>query len=145
MLAWFERTTDAFDVQREELLFLDPYREDCAPIPQKINPGKQPRYLAEIWWQIGNYHFDAIEGTGGPYALNRAMSAYEHSMCTKKSPGKRLCALLEAGFYQLFFMDHTEDFAVVHETVESAKSLGGKSAARLVNALLRRGQRERRW
>ena len=69
----------------EELTFVDPY-DGCKPIPQNTLPGDEPRYVAEVWWQLGNYHFDQIDPRGGPYNLNRAVSAYEHSMEYKKPP-----------------------------------------------------------
>ncbi len=71
-------------VKREELAFQDPY-STCRPIPQQVAPGEEPRYLAEAWWQLGNFHFDQLD-QGGPYSLNRAMSAYERSMEFKKPP-----------------------------------------------------------
>ena len=69
----------------EELSYVDPY-EGCTPIPQETRPGEEPRYLAEVWWQIGNYHFDQIDPRGGPYNLNRSVSAYTLSMEYKKPP-----------------------------------------------------------
>jgi tetratricopeptide (TPR) repeat protein len=69
----------------DELAFVDPY-EGCTPIPQDTKPGEDPRYLAEVWWQIGNYHFDQIDPRGGPYNLNRAVSAYTLSLEHKKPP-----------------------------------------------------------
>jgi hypothetical protein len=69
----------------EELRFVDPY-EGCEPIPQQMPAGQDPRYVAEIWWQLGNYHFDQIDPRGGPYNLNRAVSAYERSLAYKKPP-----------------------------------------------------------
>jgi tetratricopeptide (TPR) repeat protein len=71
-------------VKEEELTFVDPYA-GCEPLPQDLAPGDEPRYLAEIWWQIGNFHFDAL-GHGGPYALNRAVSAYDHALQFRKPP-----------------------------------------------------------
>jgi hypothetical protein len=71
-------------VKREELSYLDPYAS-CQPIAQKVAAGEEPRYLAEAWWQLGNFHFDQLD-QGGPYSLNRAMSAYERSMEFKKPP-----------------------------------------------------------
>jgi tetratricopeptide (TPR) repeat protein len=71
-------------VAREELTFSDPYR-GCEPIPEEVPPGQEPRYVAEAWWQLGNFHFDQLDA-GGPYSLNRAMSAYERSMEFKKPP-----------------------------------------------------------
>jgi tetratricopeptide (TPR) repeat protein len=72
-------------VDTEELTFADPY-EGCKPLPQKVEPGEDPRYLAEIWWQLGNFHFDQIDPHGGPYNLNRAVIAYEQSMQYTKPP-----------------------------------------------------------
>jgi hypothetical protein len=53
-----------------------------------VVPSKElhARYVAEIWWQIGNWHFDQTDPRGGPYNLNRAASAYVHSMQFKKPP-----------------------------------------------------------
>ncbi len=74
-----------FGVEREELAFNNPY-SGCEALPQEVKPDEEPRYLAEAWWQIGNYHFDQISAAGGPYELNRAASAYEQSMQYKKPP-----------------------------------------------------------
>jgi hypothetical protein len=71
-------------IQREELSFDNPYR-GCEPIQQEVQPGQEPRYLAEAWWQLGNFHFDQLDA-GGPYSLNRALSAYERSLQFKKPP-----------------------------------------------------------
>jgi hypothetical protein len=70
---------------RDETTFVDPYA-GCEPVPQKTLPGDEPRYLAESWWQLGNHHFDQIDPEGGPFNLNRAVSAYSHSMEYKKPP-----------------------------------------------------------
>jgi len=69
----------------EELTYAPPY-DDCTPLQQVTLAGEEPRYLAEIWWQIGNYAFDQIDPAGGPYNLNRAVSAYENSLKYKKPP-----------------------------------------------------------
>ncbi len=73
-------------VDEEELGFKDPYPDTCKPIPQNTEPGQDPKYLAEIWWKIGDYHFDQQDQNGGPYTLNRAVSAYDHSLVYKKPP-----------------------------------------------------------
>lgn len=70
----------------EELSFRDPYPDDCKPLPQQLEPGQDPKYVAESWWKIGDFHFDQLDRKGGPYALNRAVSAYEHSMEITKPP-----------------------------------------------------------
>ncbi len=72
-------------VKEEELSYVDPY-EGCEPLPQEVKPGAEPRYLAEVWWQLGNYHFDQVDLSGGPYNLNRAVSAYDHSLEYKQPP-----------------------------------------------------------
>lgn len=69
----------------EERSYVDPY-DGCKPLPQKVENGEEPRYLAEIWWQLGNFHFDQIDPHGGPYNLNRAVGSYDHSMEYKKPP-----------------------------------------------------------
>ncbi|HTV19858.1 MAG TPA: hypothetical protein VMG12_14335, partial [Polyangiaceae bacterium] len=47
------------DIEREELSFDDPYR-GCEAIPQQLQAGQEPRYVAEAWWQLGNFHFDQL-------------------------------------------------------------------------------------
>jgi outer membrane protein assembly factor BamD (BamD/ComL family) len=74
-----------FGGDAEERTFVDPY-DGCVPLPQKTDPGQDPRYLSEIWWQLGNFHFDQIDPHGGPYNLNRAVSAYDRSMEYKTPP-----------------------------------------------------------
>jgi tetratricopeptide (TPR) repeat protein len=71
-------------IEREELSFADPYK-GCQPVPQRVEPGQEPRYVAEAWWQLGNFHFDQLDA-GGPYSLNRAKSAYQQSLAYKKPP-----------------------------------------------------------
>ena len=69
----------------EELVYRDPYA-NCEMVPQHLEPGVEPRYVAEVWWQIGNNHFDQIDPAGGPYNLNRAVSAYDLGLEYKKPP-----------------------------------------------------------
>ncbi len=78
-----------------ETTFIDPYPNDCEMIPQpSLRPGEDPKYVAEIWWQVGNWEFDQLDPRGGvvgdePIAvwdLNRAASAYTHSLVYKKPP-----------------------------------------------------------
>ncbi len=51
-------------------------------------------------------------------------------------------AALRLGLLQLLFMDGIADHAAVNESVELAKSSGGRGGAGLVNAVLRRAIRE---
>ncbi|MGK4002958.1 hypothetical protein WMF31_10080 [Sorangium sp. So ce1036] len=74
------------DVVEDETTFIDPYPDECQPIPQKTVLGAEPRYIAEVWWQIGDYHFNEIDRAGGPFNYNRAESAYRQSIKYKKPP-----------------------------------------------------------
>jgi hypothetical protein len=69
----------------EETVYIDPYL-DCTALAQRVEDGEEPRYVAEIWWQLGNYHFDQIDTKAGPYNLNRAVSAYDQGLTFKKPP-----------------------------------------------------------
>jgi len=70
----------------DESGFLDPFPRTCKPVAQKTATGDEPRYLAEVWWLIGDYHFNEVSRAGGPFNFNRAESAYRHSLEFKKPP-----------------------------------------------------------
>jgi tetratricopeptide (TPR) repeat protein len=79
----------------EEATFDDPYPVDCAAIPQPgLLSGQEPKYVAEVWWRIGDWEFDQADLAGGvvesePFAVwdyNRAASAYGRAMQYKKPP-----------------------------------------------------------
>ncbi|MFH0880624.1 MAG: 16S rRNA (cytosine(967)-C(5))-methyltransferase RsmB [Lentisphaerota bacterium] len=60
-----------------------------------------------------------------------------------RQPRPAVKAALLLGVYQLLFMDHVEEYAVVNETVNEVRRAGGDGAAAMANAVLRRLQRER--
>lgn len=66
--------------ESDETVYRPIYSEQCQPIPQKTDTGQETRYIAEIWWQIGDSHFEQIDPRGGPYNFNRAVTAYRLSM-----------------------------------------------------------------
>jgi tetratricopeptide (TPR) repeat protein/outer membrane protein assembly factor BamD (BamD/ComL family) len=70
----------------DEITFSNPFPDDCQPIPQKTQLGAEPRYVAEIWWQLGDYYFNETDPAGGPFNYNRAEAAYQHSIKFKKPP-----------------------------------------------------------
>ena len=79
----------------EETSFDDPYPQDCVAIAQPgVLPGQDPKYVAEVWWRMGDWEFDQLDLAGGvveyePFAVwdyNRAASAYTHSMQFKRPP-----------------------------------------------------------
>ncbi|NNE38629.1 MAG: 16S rRNA (cytosine(967)-C(5))-methyltransferase, partial [Gammaproteobacteria bacterium] len=59
-----------------------------------------------------------------------------------KNKDTDLRVLLLAGIYQIKFL-RTPDYATINESVETSKSIGKPWAAKLINAVLRRYQRER--
>jgi tetratricopeptide (TPR) repeat protein len=75
--------------------FEDPFPGDCDAVAQpSLLSGLEPKYVAEVWWRIGDWEFDQDDLGGGvvdtePSAVwdyNRAASAYQHSMKFKKPP-----------------------------------------------------------
>jgi hypothetical protein len=70
----------------DELSFRNPFPDDCRPIPQHTLPGAEPRYVAEVWWLIGDYYFNEVDPAGGPFNYNRAEAAYQHSIKYNKPP-----------------------------------------------------------
>lgn len=66
------------------------------------------------------------------------------SRFARRKPPHPVEAVLLVGLYQLLMMDHVQEFAAVHETVEAAKMEAGAGSGRFVNAVLRRVQAEGR-
>lgn len=81
-----QREKEADAAAGDERSYQSPYPEDCRPIPQQTPAGIDPRYVAEIWWQIGDWHFNEVDPSGGPFNLNRGETAYQHSLIYKKPP-----------------------------------------------------------
>jgi tetratricopeptide (TPR) repeat protein len=95
--AWRARYNDYRKIRRgnPETTYVDPYPADCQPIAQpSLRPGEEPKYVAEVWWQIGNWEFDGLDLRGGAtddepipvWTLNRAASAYQQALKFKKIP-----------------------------------------------------------
>lgn len=59
-----------------------------------------------------------------------------------RPPAAALRPVLWIGLYQLFMMDQTASYAIVNETVETARRKGGEKAARFINAVLRNALRK---
>lgn len=81
-----ENEKDVTDTFVDETAFINPFPDTCKPIPQKTAQGSEPRYIAEVWWQIGDYYFNEIDSAGGPFNFNRAEAAYRQSIKFKKPP-----------------------------------------------------------
>jgi 16S rRNA (cytosine967-C5)-methyltransferase len=63
-------------------------------------------------------------------------------LAVPRPPGPAIEAVLLTAMYQLLYMDHTEAYAVVNESVGLVKARGGQQSVGLVNAVLRRVERE---
>jgi hypothetical protein len=81
--------------RNEETTFVDPFTDECQMVAQpSLRPGEDPKFVPEIWWQIGNWEFDQLDARAGvtddePYGvwnLNRASSAYTRALKFKKPP-----------------------------------------------------------
>jgi hypothetical protein len=115
----------------DELSYRDPYPKSCQPLPQNVEPGAEPRYLAEIWWQLGNFHFDQIDPKGGPYNLNRAVSAYDHAMEFKKPPLYGVAMYKQAWTYfkqQRYHRAVQEFVSLLHYADEQEEKTGDPGA-----------------
>ena len=86
-------------------------------------------------------HAFALE-LAGTALRHRASLEWAIRQCVKRLPDGELWAALLIGAAQLLCMPGVADHAAVSETVEAAKP-AGRGAARFVNAVLRRIQRER--
>ena len=76
-----------------ETVYVEVYPSDCMAVAQpSLQPGEEPRYLAEVWWQIGNWEFDQLDFASGVtkrdpasvWGYNRAASAYAHALTYRK-------------------------------------------------------------
>ena len=87
------------------------------------------------------HHADALELVG---AVLRRKSSLEWTLkqCVKRMPTGELWAALMIGAAQLLVMPNMAEHAAIAETVEASKPIG-KDAAKFVNAVLRRIQREK--
>ncbi|QBG49086.1 16S rRNA (cytosine(967)-C(5))-methyltransferase RsmB [Verrucomicrobia bacterium S94] len=74
---------------------------------------------------------------------NRLILQWLETQWVKNEPKLFFKAVLWVGLYQILFME-VEDYAAINETVQAAKERsGGLGPAKLINAVLRRAQREK--
>lgn len=87
------------------------------------------------------HHADALELVG---AVLRQKSSLEWVLkqCVKRMPTGELWAALMVGAAQLLALPNMAEHAAIAETVEASKPIG-RDAAKFVNAVLRRIQREK--
>ncbi|HEY5653202.1 MAG TPA: 16S rRNA (cytosine(967)-C(5))-methyltransferase RsmB [Pontiella sp.] len=93
--------------------------------------------------QLKHDHAFILELVNG-VVRNRNIFLWLESQWLKKEPQLFFRAILWVGLYQLLFMDHVEHYAAINETVDAAKNRSdGAGAAKMINAVLRRAQREK--
>lgn len=93
--------------------------------------------------RIEHDHAFIMEVVNGVVRNYNILQWLEQGMVPKE-PEPFFKAVLYVGLYQLLFMDNVEEYAAINETVEAAKGRpGGPGNASMINAVLRRAQRER--
>ncbi|WP_146652770.1 tetratricopeptide repeat protein [Labilithrix luteola] len=140
--AWRNKYHDPKSVSRRnpETAFEDPFPKECKYIPQPaIIQGEEPKYVAEVWWQIGNWEFDQLdfqsgvtkEDPGSVWGYNRAASAYEQAMQFKRPPlyGVALYKYAWTLFKQQRYEAATREFVRLLEYTDEQQKLTGDSGA----------------
>jgi tetratricopeptide (TPR) repeat protein len=141
--AWRNKYRDPKSVSRKnpETVYTDPYfGADCKYIPQPaIRQGEDPKYVAEIWWQIGNWEFDQLdfasgvtkEDPGSVWGYNRAASAYTQAMKYKKPPlfGVSLYKHAWTLFKQQRYELATKQFVVLLNYTDEQQKITGDTGA----------------
>jgi tetratricopeptide (TPR) repeat protein len=125
---------------KDDVTFDDPYPLSCEMIAQpNVLPGQEPKYVAEVWWRIGDWEFDQLDTKGGvvdfePYAVwdyNRAASAYTRSMQYKKPPlyGVALYKYAWTLFKQQRYEAATHEFVHLLNYTDEQEKLTGDPGA----------------
>ncbi len=140
--AWRHRYNDAKQVSRKnpETVYTDTYPEECTFLPQTgLRQGEEPKYVAEVWWQIGNWEFDQLDfGSGvtkedpaSVWGYNRAARAYTQAMKWKRPPlyGVALYKYAWTLFKQQRYEAATKEFVrLLNYTDEEQKRTGDTGA-----------------
>lgn len=123
-----------------ETVYAEVYPDDCTFVEQPaLRAGEDPKYVGEVWWQIGNWEFDQLDFPSGvtkedPAAVwgyNRAASAYLHGMKYKKPPlyGVALYKYAWTLFKQQRYEAATKEFVkLLLYTDEQEKITGDRGA-----------------
>ncbi len=109
-------------------------------ITQWLEDGSFPdRQLA----QLQHDHAFILEVVNG-VVRNRNIFEWLEGQWLRNPPQNFFRAVLQVGLYQLLFMENVEEYAAINETVDAAKGRpGGPGNAKMINAVLRRAQREK--
>ncbi|MFO0550408.1 MAG: hypothetical protein U0271_18580 [Polyangiaceae bacterium] len=115
----------------DETSFQNPFPSTCTPIPQKVLAGAEPRYIAEVWWLIGDYHFNEISRAAGAFNYNRAQAAYTNSLQFKKPPiyGVAMYKLAWTYFKQQRYKQSVLQFIELLRYADEQEKLTGDAGA----------------
>ncbi len=140
--SWRQRYSDAKFLKPggQDVTFSDPFPKECTPLAQpSLLPGQEPKYVPEIWWQIGNWEFDQLDFASGyvrdeaasVYGFNRAASAYQHAMQFKKPPiyGVALYKYAWTLFKQQRYASATKEFVKLLNYTDQQQALTGDPGA----------------
>lgn len=111
----------------DETVFENPFPQNCTPIPQRTQPGQEPRYVAEVWWLIGDHHFNELGREGGAFNYNRAQAAYSNSLQFKKPPiyGVAMYKLAWTYFKQQRYQASVQQFVELLRYADEQEKLTG--------------------
>ncbi len=130
-----------------ETVYVDPFysmssssRNECVYLPQpSVRAGQDPKYVAEIWWQLGNWEFDQLdfasgvtkEDPGTVWGYNRAASAYTLAMKYRKPPlfGVSLYKYAWTLFKQQRYEVATQSFIALLNYTDEQQKITGDSGA----------------
>lgn len=145
--AWRNTYRDPKSVSRTngDTAYVDPFfssepRNECKHIPQPARrAGEDPKYVAEVWWQLGNWEFDQLDFASGVtkedarsvWGYNRAASAYTLAMKSKRPPlyGVSLYKYAWTLFKQQRYEAATQNFIKLLNYTDEQQKLTGDSGA----------------
>jgi tetratricopeptide (TPR) repeat protein len=124
----------------KETVYEEVYPDDCTFVAQpSLRLGEDPKYVAEVWWQIGNWEFDQLDLASGVtkedpasvWGFNRAASAYQHGMRYKRPPlyGVALYKCAWTLFKQQRYDAATREFVKLLSYTDEQEKLTGDRGA----------------
>ncbi|MBK8215846.1 MAG: tetratricopeptide repeat protein [Myxococcales bacterium] len=140
--AWRNTNRDPKALKRggADTKYTEVFPASCEYLAQpNVLPGDDPKYVAEIWWQIGNWEFDQLDQGSGyvrdepasVYGFNRAASAYTRAMRYRKPPlfGVSLYKYAWTLFKQQRYEAATKEFVKLLNYTDEQQKLTGDTGA----------------
>jgi tetratricopeptide (TPR) repeat protein len=140
--AWRNTNRDPKSLKKggADTKYTEVFPASCQYLSQpNVLPGDEPKYVAEIWWQIGNWEFDQLDQGSGyvrdepasVYGYNRAASAYTRAMKYKKPPlfGVSLYKYSWTLFKQQRYEQATKEFVKLLNYTDEQQKLTGDTGA----------------